>query len=167
MLIPTVIEQTNRGERAYDIYSRLLKERIVFFGTALDDTVIKSPISGTIAKRFVQRGDKAAIDGSLIQVVDLSTMQLEAPVPATDIPNVQIGQQVEIHVDGYDKRKFSGKDARVLPRTIVYDPDLTLGLPAAVSAASNAKANLAFRARRMTFGMRLLLLAVGAAAPSS
>jgi len=39
MLIPTVIEQTNRGERAYDIYSRLLKERIVFFGSALDDTV--------------------------------------------------------------------------------------------------------------------------------
>jgi ATP-dependent Clp protease protease subunit len=39
MLIPTVIEQTNRGERAYDIYSRLLKERIVFFGTALDDMV--------------------------------------------------------------------------------------------------------------------------------
>src|SRR3954471_8037717 len=39
MLIPTVIEQTNRGERAYDIYSRLLKDRIVFFGTQLDDTV--------------------------------------------------------------------------------------------------------------------------------
>jgi ATP-dependent Clp protease protease subunit len=39
MLIPTVIEQTNRGERAYDIYSRLLKDRIVFFGSQLDDTV--------------------------------------------------------------------------------------------------------------------------------
>jgi ATP-dependent Clp protease protease subunit len=39
MLIPTVIEQTNRGERAYDIYSRLLKDRIVFFGSALDDSV--------------------------------------------------------------------------------------------------------------------------------
>src|SRR3954464_7407813 len=39
MLIPTVIEQTNRGERSYDIYSRLLKDRIVFFGTQLDDTV--------------------------------------------------------------------------------------------------------------------------------
>jgi ATP-dependent Clp protease protease subunit len=39
MLIPTVIEQTNRGERAYDIYSRLLKDRIVFFGSALDDNV--------------------------------------------------------------------------------------------------------------------------------
>ena len=39
MLIPTVIESTNRGERAYDIYSRLLANRIVFLGTAIDDNV--------------------------------------------------------------------------------------------------------------------------------
>jgi len=39
VLIPTVIESTNRGERAYDIYSRLLRERIVFLGTALDESV--------------------------------------------------------------------------------------------------------------------------------
>ena len=39
MLIPTVIESTNRGERAYDIYSRLLRERIVFLGSAIDDQV--------------------------------------------------------------------------------------------------------------------------------
>ncbi len=38
-LVPTVIEQTGRGERAYDIYSRLLKERIIFLGTQVDDTV--------------------------------------------------------------------------------------------------------------------------------
>lgn len=37
--IPVVIEQTSRGERAYDIFSRLLKDRIVFLGTAIDDTV--------------------------------------------------------------------------------------------------------------------------------
>jgi ATP-dependent Clp protease, protease subunit len=39
VLVPTVIEQTNRGERAYDIYSRLLAERIVFLGAAIDDSV--------------------------------------------------------------------------------------------------------------------------------
>ena len=39
MLIPMVIEQTGRGERSYDIYSRLLKERIIFLGTAIDDNV--------------------------------------------------------------------------------------------------------------------------------
>jgi ATP-dependent Clp protease, protease subunit len=38
-LVPTVIEQTGRGERAYDIYSRLLKDRIIFLGTPIDDTV--------------------------------------------------------------------------------------------------------------------------------
>ena len=38
-LIPMVIEQTGRGERAYDIYSRLLKERIVFLGTPIDDNI--------------------------------------------------------------------------------------------------------------------------------
>ena len=39
MLVPTVIESSPRGERAYDIYSRLLRERIVFLGTAIDDQV--------------------------------------------------------------------------------------------------------------------------------
>jgi len=38
-LVPTVIEQTSRGERAFDIYSRLLKERIIFLGTPIDDGV--------------------------------------------------------------------------------------------------------------------------------
>lgn len=38
-LIPMVVEQTNRGERSYDIYSRLLKERIIFLGNAIDDDV--------------------------------------------------------------------------------------------------------------------------------
>ena len=39
MIIPTVIETTGRGERAYDIYSRLLKERIIFLGTPINDEV--------------------------------------------------------------------------------------------------------------------------------
>ena len=37
MLVPIVVEQTNRGERAYDIYSRLLKDRIIFLGAPIDD----------------------------------------------------------------------------------------------------------------------------------
>lgn len=45
MLIPTVIEKTNMGERAYDIYSRLLKDRIIFLGTEIDDMVANSVIA--------------------------------------------------------------------------------------------------------------------------
>lgn len=44
-LIPTVIEQTNRGERAYDIYSRLLKDRIIFLGTGINDQVANSVVA--------------------------------------------------------------------------------------------------------------------------
>lgn len=44
-LIPIVIEQTSRGERAYDIYSRLLKDRIIFIGTAIDDAVANTVIA--------------------------------------------------------------------------------------------------------------------------
>lgn len=45
VLIPTVIEQTNRGERAYDIYSRLLKDRIIMLGSAIDDNVANSIVA--------------------------------------------------------------------------------------------------------------------------
>jgi len=38
-LVPTVVEQTNRGERGYDLYSKLLKENIIFIGTPIDDTI--------------------------------------------------------------------------------------------------------------------------------
>src|SRR5688572_26876246 len=38
-LVPTVVESINRGERAYDLYSRLLKENIIFIGTPIDDTI--------------------------------------------------------------------------------------------------------------------------------
>lgn len=44
-LIPMVVEQTSRGERSYDIYSRLLKERIIFLGSAIDDNVANSLIA--------------------------------------------------------------------------------------------------------------------------
>src|SRR5699024_4544479 len=45
VLIPTVIEQTNRGERAYDICSRLLKDRIIMLGSAIDDNVANSVVA--------------------------------------------------------------------------------------------------------------------------
>ncbi len=54
VLIPTVIEQTNRGERAYDIYSRLLKDRIIMLGSAIDDNVANSIVAQLL---FLQAED--------------------------------------------------------------------------------------------------------------
>ncbi len=54
-LIPTVIEKTNYGERAYDIYSRLLKDRIIFLGSAIDDGVANTVIAQLL---FLESQDK-------------------------------------------------------------------------------------------------------------
>ncbi len=54
MLVPVVVEQTGRGERSYDIYSRLLKERIIFLGTGIDDNVANLVIAQLL---FLQSED--------------------------------------------------------------------------------------------------------------
>src|SRR3977135_1388254 len=54
MLIPMVVEQTGRGERSYDIYSRLLKDRIIFIGTSIDDHIANLVIAQLL---FLQRED--------------------------------------------------------------------------------------------------------------
>lgn len=54
MLVPIVVEQTGRGERSYDIYSRLLKDRIIFIGTAIDDHVANLVIAQLL---FLQMED--------------------------------------------------------------------------------------------------------------
>jgi ATP-dependent Clp protease, protease subunit len=52
MIVPSVIENTPRGERAYDVYSRLLKERIIFLGTAIDDEVANIVIAQLLFLEF-------------------------------------------------------------------------------------------------------------------
>ena len=58
VLIPTVIETTGRGERAFDIYSRLLKERIIFIGTGINDDVANL----VIAQMLFLQGEDAEKD---------------------------------------------------------------------------------------------------------
>jgi ATP-dependent Clp protease, protease subunit len=55
-IVPYVIEKTGRGERAYDIYSRLLEDRIIFIGTAIDDMVANSVIAQLL---FLQKENKS------------------------------------------------------------------------------------------------------------
>ncbi|MFT5589337.1 MAG: membrane fusion protein (multidrug efflux system) [Bradyrhizobium sp.] len=82
---------------------------------ARDDAQVRSPIDGIISKRYVQVGEKAAPDMALFAVVDLSRLILEALVPASDIPRVQVGQGVRFAVDGFDQRGFTGEVVRINP----------------------------------------------------
>lgn len=83
---------------------------------ALSDTVVRSPMSGLVSARNVQPGEKVAVDGKLLDVVDLSQMELEAPVPTNDILKVQIGQEVLVAVEGLPQ-KVLGRVVRINPAT--------------------------------------------------
>ncbi|MBP0598351.1 efflux RND transporter periplasmic adaptor subunit [Herbaspirillum sp. LeCh32-8] len=83
---------------------------------ALADTVVRSPIAGLISARNVQPGEKVAVDGKLLDVVDLSQMELEAPVPTNDILKVQTGQEVQVAVEGLPQ-KVLGRVVRINPAT--------------------------------------------------
>lgn len=83
---------------------------------ALADTVIRAPISGLVSSRTVQPGEKVSADNRLLDVVDLSQMELEAAVPAADIMHVAPGQEVQVKIEGMPQR-LSGTVARINPAT--------------------------------------------------
>ncbi len=84
---------------------------------ALADTVVRSPMAGWVAERAVQRGDKTAVDGKLFTLVDLSRMEMEALLPASEIAQVAVGQPFSCRVEGYGERPFEGRVARIAPST--------------------------------------------------
>jgi RND family efflux transporter MFP subunit len=84
---------------------------------ALDDAVIRAPFAGTIARRLVQPGEKVSPDSSVVTLVDLRQMLLEAAVPASEIPSVRTGQVAHFKVSGFGDRKFEGQVQRINPIT--------------------------------------------------
>jgi membrane fusion protein (multidrug efflux system) len=84
---------------------------------SLDDAVIRAPFAGTIARRLVQPGEKVSPDSSVVSLVDLRQMLLEAAVPASEIPAVRTGQTARFKVGGFGARNFEGKVQRINPVT--------------------------------------------------
>jgi len=120
ILVPTVIEQTNRGERAFDLYSRLLANRIVFLGTAIDDNVanlivaqllhLESEDPSADISLYINSpgGDMVALFGIF------DTMQYVAP----DVSTICVGQAASaaavLLAAGAPGKRFALPNARVL-----------------------------------------------------
>jgi RND family efflux transporter MFP subunit len=83
---------------------------------SLADAVLIAPIDGVVAERFAQPGEKLPIDGRVLSIVDLSKMEIEAPVPAAEIGSVKIGQSVELRIEGVSARQV-GQVVRIAPAT--------------------------------------------------
>ncbi|MFN7724006.1 MAG: efflux RND transporter periplasmic adaptor subunit [Rubrivivax sp.] len=67
---------------------------------ALKDTEVRAPIAGLVAQRLAQPGERVALDARLVEIVDLSRLELEAAVPPEDVLALRVGQSAQVQVDG-------------------------------------------------------------------
>ena len=120
MLVPMVIEQTGRGERAYDIYSRLLRDNIIFIGTPIDDNIANLVIAQMLflAQEDPEKDIQLYINspgGSITAGFAIyDTMQFVKP----DVVTTCVGQAASIAavllVGGAPKKRFSLPNSRIL-----------------------------------------------------
>ena len=97
---------------------RAAEADLVVARKSLGDAVLAAPFSGVVAERFAKPGERIAVDAKVIGIVDLSRLQLEAAVPASEIARVQVGQKLEFRVDGFGERAFVGRIERINPTTV-------------------------------------------------
>jgi len=81
---------------------------------SVDDTVLRSPISGQVSQRLAQPGERVGIDAKIVEVVDLSRLELEATLSATDSLDVRVGQSAELQIEG-SRRPISARVVRINP----------------------------------------------------
>lgn len=120
ILIPTVIEKTHLGERAYDIYSRLLKDRIIFLGTAIDDTVANLIIAQLL---FLESQDKTkdiklyinSPGGSVTSGLAIyDAMQYVKPDVSTICVGLAASMGAVLLAAGADNKRFALANAEVM-----------------------------------------------------
>ncbi len=111
---------------------------------SLQDTVLRAPIAGLIAQRLAQTGERVAIDARIVEIVDLSRLELEASLSAADSLLVAVGQSAQLTIEGAAK-PIAAKVVRVNP-----------------SAVAGSRAVLAYLSLASTTGLRQGLFAQGA-----
>ncbi|HOE12212.1 MAG TPA: ATP-dependent Clp endopeptidase proteolytic subunit ClpP [bacterium] len=120
VLVPMVVEQSNRGERAYDIYSRLLKDRIIFLGTPIEDHIANLVIAQML---FLQAEDPDkdiqlyinSMGGSVSAGMAIyDTMQYVKPAVATTCMGMAASMAAVLLAAGEPGKRFALPNARVM-----------------------------------------------------
>jgi RND family efflux transporter MFP subunit len=110
---------------------------------AMDDTVLRAPIAGVVSQRLAQPGERVAVEAKVIEIVDLSRLELEATLSAADSVQVRVGQEATLQIEGSAKP--------VAARVVRINP----------SAQSGSRSVLAYLAIADASGLRQGLFAQG------
>lgn len=88
---------------------------------SLDDTVLRSPIEGQIARRMVQNGERVNVEAPIVEVVNLSALELQAQLPANDSAQVRVGQTAQLQLrasNGQTPQSLQAKVVRINPSAL-------------------------------------------------
>lgn len=108
---------------------------------SLDDTVLRSPIAGQVARRMVQNGERVNVEAPIVEIVNLSTLELQAQLPANDSAQVRVGQGAQLQL-----RASNGQTSQTLQAEVVrINPSASEGnraIPVYLRLAPSADAPL-------------------------
>ena len=127
VLVPMVVEQTSRGERAYDIYSRLLKENIIFLGTPIEDSIANLVIAQMLflAAEDPERDISLYLNspgGSITAgLAILDTMRLVEP----DIATYCVGQAASMAAVCWLAEPKANDSVFPFPRILIHQPSMS------------------------------------------
>ncbi len=101
---------------------------------AVDDAVLRAPIAGQVAQRLVQNGERVAIDGRVVEIVDLRRLELEATVGVAEAMLVRVGQLAQLSFEGA-ALPVMARVARINPNAVPGNRTVTVYLSIASNAA--------------------------------
>jgi len=93
----------------------------------LNDTVLKSPLTGQVAQRLAQPGERVAVDARVIEVVDLSRIEVEATLAAADSVAVRVGQRATLQIEGSSAVDPASTDRKVGASVVRVNPSAQAG----------------------------------------
>nr|WP_315465755.1 efflux RND transporter periplasmic adaptor subunit [uncultured Rhodoferax sp.] len=113
----TALESSSANLAAAEASYRATMAGVDLATKSLEDTVLRAPLSGQVAQRLAQAGERVAIDARVLEIVDLSRLEVEASLAAADSIGVKPGQTAQLTVEGA-ALKLQARVARINPSAV-------------------------------------------------
>lgn len=111
----TALDEAENAWRNARANVAALEQQLTMARKGVNDAAIYAPIDGLVAERYVNPGERVAVDAKLFVIADLDTIEVEALVPARDMPQLRVGQKIVLRVEGFGDRIFDGHIERINP----------------------------------------------------
>ena len=135
------------------------KSSVDIAAKSVNDTVLRAPISGQVSQRMAQPGERVGVDARIVEIVDLSRMELEATLSAADSTRIQVGQSAQLQVEGI-AQAVAAKVVRINPSAQAGSRSVLAYLSIDTASANTTPLRQGLFAQGTLGTTRALLLAV-------